>query len=343
MLTADVTSIDERIWRIRVPLPGHHIGHLNSYLVVGDSGVVLIDVPWRERAVLHALEHGIRTTGYRLDDVRAILVTHYHEDHAGGASRIQKKAAAPVYIVDLEVSAMRTRYLENGALFESGLLRWLAVVGAPSTIRRFAVEQYRSLREYGELIESAELIDRTTQLAIAGLEICAVPTPGHTAGHCSFYAPASSALFIGDHLFTWGSANATTRPLATGRPLRAHRSSSQQLIDIQAKFVLPGHGDPLESLEPRVEEFAATARRRQDDLLLRCSNPQTVWQLAARTSYHRDWADFSPNSMLSIAGEVHAHLLELEELGKVVGVGDVATLWSTADRSATEPAEGSNQ
>ena len=54
-----------------------------AYLVIGDGGPVLVETG--PMSTLPALRAGLAECGYLPSDVRHVLVTHIHLDHAGAA------------------------------------------------------------------------------------------------------------------------------------------------------------------------------------------------------------------------------------------------------------------
>ena len=67
---------------------------LGSILVASDAGHVLIDGDLPQSAPMIARH--IRALGLRLEDVKLILNTHVHFDHAGGIAELQKLSGARV-------------------------------------------------------------------------------------------------------------------------------------------------------------------------------------------------------------------------------------------------------
>ncbi|MGN6312975.1 MAG: subclass B3 metallo-beta-lactamase [Rhodanobacteraceae bacterium] len=67
---------------------------LTSILITSPSGDVLIDGDLPESAPL--IEQHIRALGFRLADVKLILNTHAHYDHAGGIAQLQRDSGAQV-------------------------------------------------------------------------------------------------------------------------------------------------------------------------------------------------------------------------------------------------------
>jgi len=67
---------------------------LSSILIASDQGHVLIDGALPESAPLIAAN--IRALGFRIEDVKLILNSHVHFDHAGGIAELQRLSGARV-------------------------------------------------------------------------------------------------------------------------------------------------------------------------------------------------------------------------------------------------------
>ncbi len=67
---------------------------LSVILIASQHGLVLIDGALAESAP--AIAEGIKALGYDVHDVKVILTTHVHMDHAGGIAALQKMSGARV-------------------------------------------------------------------------------------------------------------------------------------------------------------------------------------------------------------------------------------------------------
>ena len=67
---------------------------LSSILITSDKGHILIDGGLPQSAP--RIDESIRALGFRLQDVRLIVATHEHYDHAGGIAALQRASGAPV-------------------------------------------------------------------------------------------------------------------------------------------------------------------------------------------------------------------------------------------------------
>ena len=67
---------------------------LSSVLITSPAGHILIDGDIAEAAPLIAAN--VRALGFRMEDVRLILNSHAHFDHAGGLAELQRMTGAPI-------------------------------------------------------------------------------------------------------------------------------------------------------------------------------------------------------------------------------------------------------
>lgn len=139
---------------------------LTSLLLTGDDGHVLLDGATERTAPL--IEASIRHLGFHLSDVRYILNSHAHFDHAGGIARLQRDTGATVVARGDDAEAMeRGRGSRTDPQFSS------ADAFAPvPNVRRIA--------------------DGET-LRLGTLALTAHATPGHTPGSTSWTWDACEA------------------------------------------------------------------------------------------------------------------------------------------------------
>src|SRR5207302_7395002 len=77
---------------------------LSSILITSPAGHVLIDGDLPESAGLIA--GNIRLLGFRIEDVKLIVNSHVHFDHAGGISELQRMSGARVVASDWSAAVM---------------------------------------------------------------------------------------------------------------------------------------------------------------------------------------------------------------------------------------------
>ncbi|RYD16543.1 MAG: subclass B3 metallo-beta-lactamase [Lysobacteraceae bacterium] len=79
---------------------------LSAILVTSDAGHVLIDVPLA--ANVERVEANVRALGFRVEDIRMILNTHAHFDHAGGIAALARRSGAQVRSSTASARALRS-------------------------------------------------------------------------------------------------------------------------------------------------------------------------------------------------------------------------------------------
>lgn len=132
---------------------------LTSLLVTGDKGHILLDGGTERSAPL--IEASVRRLGFRLADIRYILNSHGHFDHAGGIAQLQRDTGATVVARGDDADA-----IEHGRGARSDPQFLSADAFAPSpNVRRIA--------------------DGET-LNLGNLALTAHATPGHTPGGTSW-------------------------------------------------------------------------------------------------------------------------------------------------------------
>ncbi|MDO6414868.1 subclass B3 metallo-beta-lactamase [Sphingomonas sp. BIUV-7] len=142
-------------FRIRGDLYYVGTAGLSAYLLTGPKGHVLIDGALPESAPLIAAN--IRALGFRLSDVRIILINHSHADHAGGLAELKRLTGAK-----LLASAGDRPDLEAGR-----------------TIGRTDISDFPSVK-VDRLIRDGE------RITLGPITLTALLTPGHTKGATSW-------------------------------------------------------------------------------------------------------------------------------------------------------------
>jgi metallo-beta-lactamase class B len=132
---------------------------LSSILITSNSGHVLIDGGLPESAQLVAAN--IRSVGFRIEEVKLILNSHVHFDHAGGIAELQRLSGARVMAGKWSAAVMR----------KGGVGR-----GDP---------QFGALRPIAPVKDVHELRDGET-LQVGAIAVTAHLTPGHTPGGTSW-------------------------------------------------------------------------------------------------------------------------------------------------------------
>jgi glyoxylase-like metal-dependent hydrolase (beta-lactamase superfamily II) len=221
---------------IRIPiLP---LGMVNAHLIRSDAGCVLVDTgtPGSERKIARALSrHGL---SFR--DIKLIVVTHAHTDHAGGAARLRQLTGAPILAhrddVDFYTRKEPMTYCPTS---------WVGKLFLKTPLPREPYEGFAP----DILMKNADSLS----LSDFGVEGTARHTAGHTPGSIAVELASGEALvgdliasgiLIGGIAFT-GHA---IRPPFEDDPRRVARELERLARDGAKRFYM-GHGGPLETTE----------------------------------------------------------------------------------------------
>ena len=175
----------------------------NCWIVVEGERALVVDPGDEAPRLQRALDDlGVTT--------EAILLTHTHFDHVGAVAALARHTGAPVYCPELETAVL-------------------------ADIHSYVFPGYGPYEPY----EADETIAGGEQLALAGLDIDVVFTPGHSPGHVSFSIPEHELLLSGDVLFA-GSVGRTDLPGGDHATLLRSIATLLDRLPDETR-VLPGH------------------------------------------------------------------------------------------------------
>jgi hydroxyacylglutathione hydrolase len=144
--------------------------------------------------------------------VKAIVITHAHIDHIGGAAKLKAATGAPVYM------NAKDQELYDGLEMQAA---WLGMEPPDRTE-----------------IDSAARDGDSLTLGETAFHV--LHTPGHTQGSISLWIPGENKLVAGDTLFR-DSIGRTDLPGGDSRQIL--RSIQGKLLTLpETAVVIPGHG-----------------------------------------------------------------------------------------------------
>ena len=179
----------------------------NVWIVGDDTECVVIDAAHDADAILKAV--GDRK-------LLAILCTHGHNDHIGAAASVSAATGAPVWLHPADTMLWEMVFPADGA-------------GAAAETAPSATANTRP-----------NALEDCQRIAVAGIELEVLHTPGHSPGSVCFSAAELGTVFSGDTLFHGG-------PGATGRsfsdfPTIIDSITTTLLTLPAATVVRTGHG-----------------------------------------------------------------------------------------------------
>jgi glyoxylase-like metal-dependent hydrolase (beta-lactamase superfamily II) len=239
-------AVAEGVHRLGPPL-------VNWYAVVDGGRVTLIDSGLTGDA--SRIEQELASVGIGVDQVEAVVLTHGHGDHAGGAEEVRTSAGAHVHIHAADAKLAAGKPPVKSMLKAPLLVRY-------SSREFFGVARY--FVGHGLLRPAAvKVVDEFDDGAV--LPVPGAPrvvhVPGHTAGSSALLLQSRGVVFTGDALVTHDCYSGRRGPrVSAPESNEDHKqalASLDALAGLRAHVVLPGHGDPFDG---NIADAVAAAR-----------------------------------------------------------------------------------
>lgn len=236
MAATPAVRIAEGVYRI----PTAPFDFVNSYAFVEDDDqVVLVDTG--TRSAPDRLLAGLASLGRHPGDVRKVLLTHAHADHAGGAAEVLSRTGAPLAAHEADAP-----HLEAGR----------APLQDPST------RLGRLMRRLPSRFPAVEVAERFSDGAVldvaGGLRV--VHTPGHTPGHVSLLHERTGVLITGDSI--WNVRRLRWPVLAFCSDVRLTQRTADALGELEYDVAAFTHGPEVaDSAREQVRRFLREAER----------------------------------------------------------------------------------
>lgn len=218
-------AVADGVWQLAGIVP--HL--INTYLVRTTVGDVLVDTGtrWVTGTLLRELR------GVRLS---LVALTHVHPDHQGSAAAVCHRFGVPLACHEADAAVMEGRApMQPRSLLVRTFDRIWSGPPHPVAVRW----------QGGETIGEWRVVH----------------TPGHTAGHVTFFRERDRVAIVGDvirnaSLRTWFGRMSETPHVFSVDPAQ-NRRSMRTVLDLQPRLLLFGHGPPstrLDELERLVRQ-----------------------------------------------------------------------------------------
>ncbi len=215
-------------------------GIIATAILQGAAGVALVD-PGPSTTIEH-LRTALRAKGIAFGDVRQLLLTHIHLDHAGGTGTLLRENPA------IDVLAH-----ERGAPHLVDPSKLLASAG-----RLYGDDMERL---WGDVLPvpagRVTVLKGGERIVSGGRELLVEYTPGHASHHVSYFDPSSRIAFVGDTAGIRRGAGKYVMP-PTPPPdidLEAWRASEDRILAWDPDTLFLTHFGPVHGARPHFQEL----------------------------------------------------------------------------------------
>jgi glyoxylase-like metal-dependent hydrolase (beta-lactamase superfamily II) len=254
-------------------------GVIATAVLQSAGGVALVDPG--PSTTLPTLLAALEARSIRPDDIRQILLTHIHLDHAGCTGALV--AIAPE--IEVFVHEQGARHLADPA-------RLLA-----SAARLYGADMERLWGAMPPVAKARiRALDGGERLSVSGRTLEVAYTPGHAVHHVSYFDPGAGVAFVGDTAgIRRGSCTYVMPPLPPPDvDLEAWRSSADRILEWDPDTLFLTHFGPyhgarphLQELFARIAEWSRTARRLLSDAALDDAGREAAFVEAATLDLRR--------------------------------------------------------
>ncbi|MEU8248335.1 MBL fold metallo-hydrolase [Nonomuraea sp. NPDC048916] len=208
-----------------------------AYLWNDDGAFTLVDTGIATSG--EEIADAISRLGGRADAVRQVVLTHYHEDHCGGAATVATWGDVTVMAHRLEAPVIRgdipappPNFTDEERALHRSLGAHLLPPAPPCRVDRE--------------LEDGDVLD-------FGGGARVIATPGHTAGSIALHLPEHGVLFTGD---TVAHVNGQVMPGVFNMDRDETLDSFRRLAELDARVACVGHGDPITGARDALRQAA---------------------------------------------------------------------------------------
>ncbi|MCL5676984.1 MAG: MBL fold metallo-hydrolase [Firmicutes bacterium] len=297
---------------------------MNAVLLEGDP-LTLVDCGPRYPEARQALESGLMSLGYRVEDIEVLVLTHFHVDHAGLAAEVRQRSGCRVLAHPKTNTWLKLGHGPGRADFAA---RLFADHGGPAPVAGQVAESVQWLWTFTDPLDVDGYLDEGDLLPAGGRIWRVLHTPGHAYGHICLWNREARGMVAGDHLIAHISSNALVDPVDPDSPvlvrsLPLYLQSLQRVAELDLAWLASSHGRVITNHRGLIaSRLMRTERRLEQIRHLLKPEPATAYGLMRKL-----FPNLDRNQLFLGLSEVLGHLFVLEDRGQAAASGRPVT-WS---------------
>ncbi len=324
-----VSALEGGLHQIRLPMKGNPLGHINAYLIPSDEGYVLVDCGWDTPDVFEALTAALAQLGLGLDDLKLLVVTHFHHDHYGLAGKLIEQNGMQLWMHELDWKVVQYRLVDLAA-DDRESDAWLARNGVDEATLSAGDDFMQEASRRFSIAAPDRTIDDGVIVAAGPHALETIWTPGHSPGHLCFLDRARGAILTGDHVLDPITPHVGAWYPRRDDVLGDYLSSLEKVAALPAQRVLPAHGEPFDGLQRRVAQLIEHHHTRTglilEALAIAPANAAEVAERLPWTRRRTPFFEMDAHQRQFAVAETLAHLAHLAHLGTVHVVAEEPTI-----------------
>jgi glyoxylase-like metal-dependent hydrolase (beta-lactamase superfamily II) len=274
----------------------------NVYLVADGGEGALIDAGFPDEGSIKARLDYIGGLGLK---VTHIILTHHHFDHSSGAHRLREATGARICL-----------HVEEERLLRNWRSEEPLDVDIPPERRQMAA-QAQAWRRAAAQATPDRLVEDGDTIAVGGLTIEVVHTPGHTQGSVCPYVQEEGVLFAGDTVLGLGTVAVMPPPHGD---MGLYIRSLERLKGYETTLLCPGHGPPVRDVARKLQELIDHRHEREAQVLSAVRAGRGRVQVMLDEIY----PELDKRLVGMARQQLLAHLAKLQAEGKVARRGEGA-------------------
>lgn len=289
------------------------------YFIQSKGETLLVDCGWNTDDSLLALQEQLGELGTDVTDVQNLLLTHAHPDHCGLGGRLKDLTSCTIWMHELEVGFLQSRYADPDALLDR-MDTWYSRHGVDAIDKEALERGSMPMRFFVSVFEADKVTKGGETLTVGEFEFEIVWTPGHSPGHICLYEPNHRLLLSGDHVLPKITPNVSSHPQQRENPLGDYLESLDKVASLKIDRVLPAHEWDIEWFKKRIDEMKDHHNERLEEMMeaVGTEGSVTATDVARRIKWATGSYDsFQPFMKRAAIGEALSHLIFLASKGEL--------------------------
>ena len=303
---------------VRLPLP-FALDHVNCWLLESDDGNCLIDTGVANKRTVAFWQQLLASndnTPAQLNNIKTLLVTHFHPDHSGLAGWF-KDRGAQIVSSEIEWQLVHSLYQLEDDDYQQMYVQWYARHGiSQAAIDRVEKAGNAYRRKAHEPPVEASYLQAGDSVQLGDFDFTVLIGRGHAPDMLMLYCEQQNLLIAADQILPSITPNVSLGPRSEDQnPLASFLDSIEAVSDLpENALVLPSHGLPFTGLHSRIDYLKSHHAQRCDQIMDALEHEKTAAELFPLL-FRRELDD----QQLSFAlGEALAHIRYLEMQSLVV-------------------------